>query len=217
MSKELDKREQLLEIERIESELKLIEIKRKTASIELRKIQREEKDWRAGAYQHRIYNFFGKVDSKSAADCLETMTYWSRLDPKCSITLIFNSPGGSVIDGLALFDELLVLRENGHHITTVARGMAASMGAVLLQAGDTRVVGKNAHMLIHQISYGAMGSFGEIEDEVAFAKQLQDRLLDILAERSSFSKTQIKNRWERRDWWLGSEEVLKGGFADRVG
>lgn len=217
MSKELEKQKQLLEIEKLQAELKLIEIRRKTTALKLRQEQREEKDWQAGAYQHRIYNFFGQVDKKSAADCLETMAYWSRLDPRCSMTIVFNSPGGSVIDGLALFDELLVLRENGHHLTTVARGMAASMGAVLLQAGDERVIGKNAHMLIHQISYGAMGSFGEIEDEVAFAKQLQGRLLDILAERSSFSKTQIKNRWERRDWWLGSDEVLKGGFADRVG
>lgn len=217
MSKELDKQLDEAELIRLETEIKLLEIKKKSAAIELRKAQREERDWKAGAYQHRIYNFFGAVDKKSAADCLETMAYWSRLDPRCSITLIFNSPGGSVIDGLALFDELLVLRENGHHITTVARGMAASMGAVLLQAGDDRVIGRNAHMLIHQISYGAMGSFGEIEDEVAFAKQLQNRLLEILAERSTFSKTQIKNRWERRDWWLGSDETLKGGFADRVG
>jgi ATP-dependent Clp endopeptidase proteolytic subunit ClpP len=217
MSKEINRQLDDAELRKIEAELRLTEIRTKAADLELRQAEREERDWEAAAYQHRIYNFFGAVDKKSAADCLETMAYWSRLDPRCSITLTFNSPGGSVIDGLALFDELLVLRDNGHHITTVARGMAASMGAVLLQAGDERIIGKNAHMLIHQISYGAMGSFGEIEDEVAFAKQLQNRLLEILAERSTFSKTQIKNRWERRDWWLGSEEVLKGGFADRVG
>ena len=217
MSDELENKLNEAELEKIEAEIKLLEIKNKTASLELRQEKRKEKDWKAAAYQHRIYNFFGKVSGASASDCLEELAYWSRRDPGCKITIVFNSPGGSVIDGLALYDELLSLREKGHHITTVARGMAASMGAVLLQAGDERVIGKNAHMLIHQISYGAIGSFGEIEDEVAFAKQLQDRLLDILAERSTLSRLKIKNRWERKNWWLGSEDVLKHGFADRIG
>ena len=217
MSKELEQQLEEAELKKLEVETKLLEVQRKAAALELRQEQRKEDDWKAGAYQHRIYNFFGKVDGHSASSCLEELAYWSRRDPECDITIVFNSPGGSVIDGLALYDELLALRDRGHKITTVARGMAASMGAVLLQAGDERIIGKNAHMLIHQISYGAIGSFGEIEDEVAFAKQLQDRLLDILAERSTLSRLKIKNRWERKNWWLGSEDVLKHGFADRIG
>lgn len=217
MSKELEEAVARAEMLRIAAETQLIKTQKKTADLELRQAEREEKDWKAGSFQHRIYNFFGAVDSKSAADCLEELAYWSRLDPGCDMKIVFNSPGGSVIDGLALYDELISLREQGHRITTVARGMAASMGAVLLQAGDERIIGRNAHMLIHQISYGAIGSFGEIEDEVDFAKQLQDRLLDILAEQSTLSRVKIKNRWERKNWWLGSEDVLKHGFADRIG
>jgi ATP-dependent Clp protease protease subunit len=205
------------EREKLEAEKKLLDIKTRHAEIDLRYAAAKEEDWRAGAYQHNIYNFFGPVDQKSASTCLETLSYWARREGQCEMTLVFNSPGGSVIDGLALFDEILSLREQGHLITTVARGMAASMGAVLLQAGDHRVIGKNAHMLIHEISFGSMGSWGEVQDEVAFAKQLQDKLLDILAERSALSKQKIKNRWARRDWWLGADEVLKNGFADEIG
>lgn len=205
------------EIAKLESERKLIELRSKALRLSIKDKQREELDYLAGAHQHRLYHFFGPVDKSSAAGCLETLAYWSRRDPGCDIKIVFNSPGGSVIDGLALYDELQALKENGHNITTVARGMAASMGAVLLQAGDTRIIGRNAHMLIHQISYGAIGSFGEIEDEVSFAKQLQDRLLDILEERSTLTKKQIKNRWERKNWWLGADEVIGSGFADIVG
>lgn len=205
------------EAAKLKAECELIELKSKVVDYELREKAREELDFMAGAHQHRIFHFFGAVSKDSASRCLETLAYWSRRDPGCDIRLVFNTPGGSVIDGLALYDELIDLRENGHHITTVARGMSASMGAILLQAGNTRVIGRNAHVLIHQISYGAIGSFGEIEDEVAFAKQLQDRLLDILCERSTLSKRQIKNRWERKNWWLGADDVLKGGFADQVG
>lgn len=205
------------EREKFEAEKQLLDIRIKRAEIDLRHATVRESDWKAAAYQHHIYNFFGPIDRAKAADCLETMAFWARRDPGCEITIVWNSPGGSVIDGLALYDELLALREDGHFITTVARGMAASMGAVLLQAGNRRIIGKNAHMLIHEISYGAMGSFGEVQDEVAFAKQLQDKLLDILAERSTLSKQRIKNRWERRDWWLGADEVLKNGFADEIG
>jgi ATP-dependent Clp endopeptidase proteolytic subunit ClpP len=205
------------ERQKFEAEKRLLDLRCQKEEIDLRYSRAKEDDWRAGAYQNRIYNFFGPVDRKSAADCMETMSYWYRRDPQCDITIVFNSPGGSVIDGLALYDELLVMREDGHFITTVARGMAASMGAVLLQAGDQRIIGKNASMLIHEISTGVAGSFGELMDEVEFTKQLQDKLLDILAERSTLSKRKIKSRWERRDWWLGADEVLANGFADRIG
>lgn len=205
------------EREKLEAEKKLLELRADRTEIELRYARARQADWEAGANQHRIYNFFGAVDRAKASDCLEMLSYWSRLDPECEITIVFNSPGGSVIDGLALYDEMLCLRENGHFITTVGRGMCASMGAILLQGGDRRVIGKNAHMLIHEISTGVAGSFGELMDEVEFTKQLQDKLLDILAERSKLSKQKIRNRWSRRDWWLGADEVIKNGFADEIG
>lgn len=205
------------EREKLQAEKKLLDLRVKRAEIDLRTARSREEDWQAASNQHRIYNFFGAIDRVKAADCLETMAYWSRRDPGCEITIVWNSPGGSVIDGLALYDELLALRESGHIITTVARGMAASMGAILLQAGDRRVIGRNAHMLIHEITTGVVGSFGELLDEVEFTKQLQNKLLDILAERSTLSKQKIRNRWERRDWWLGADEVLKNGFADEIG
>ncbi|MGZ6854806.1 MAG: ClpP family protease [Mycobacteriaceae bacterium] len=180
-------------------------------------IQRDNTDILSGAYYHRVYTFIGAVRGDTVHSCMSTLGKWSRAEPGCGITIVFNSPGGSVIDGLALYDHLIELRQLGHRITTVARGMAASMGGILLQAGDERIVGPNAHVLIHEISSGAVGKFSEIEDEIAFLKKLQDHCVNILAERSTLTARQIKSKWRKTDWWLGADEAVKFGFADRIG
>jgi len=177
---------------------------------------RSEAEESSYAEYANVYHFLSDVNRMTVKECIETLDRWKRRDPKNTITLIFNSPGGSVIDGLALYDEILSMRESGHKIITKARGMAASMGGVLLQAGDERLIGKNAHMLIHEVSSIEMGKLTEIEDEVKFLNKLQDRLLDILAERATISKANIKKRWKRQDWWLSAQECIDLGFADRI-
>jgi ATP-dependent Clp endopeptidase proteolytic subunit ClpP len=170
----------------------------------------------ADASEHRILTFYGEVGAVSVAKALTELGIWARRDPTQPIKLIFNSPGGSVFDGLALFDYLTELRSDGHQITTVGMGMAASMGGVLLQAGSHRVLAPNAYMLIHEVSSLAWGGASELEDEVAFVKRLQDRILDILAERSTMTRQQIARKWKRKDWWLDAPEALKLGFVDEV-
>ena len=170
----------------------------------------------ADASEHRILTFYGEVGAVSVAKALTELGIWARRDPTQPIKLIFNSPGGSVFDGLALFDYLLELRADGHEITTVGMGMAASMGGILLQAGSHRVLAPNAYMLIHEVSSLAWGGASELEDEVVFVKRLQDRILDILAERSTMTRTQIARKWKRKDWWLDAGEALRLGFVDEV-
>jgi ATP-dependent Clp endopeptidase proteolytic subunit ClpP len=181
------------------------------------KAQREWNNWNASADEHRIYNFFGGVDANSVAACIDFLGSWTRRDPETPLEIVFNSPGGSVIHGLALYDFIKQLQDKNHKVTTVARGMAASMGGVLLQAGDERIIGKNAHVLIHEVSTLGIGKLSEIEDEVKFAKRLQERVLGILAERSTMNVEQIKRKWARKDWWLDAEECITLGFADRIG
>ena len=92
---------------------------------------------------------------------------------------MFDSPGGGIIEGFSLFDQILWLRANGHQVTTIGQGMAASMAGVLLQAGDIRIMSPQASLLIHEASFGAMGSFGQVEDQVKFVKKLQERILEL--------------------------------------
>ena len=83
-----------------------------------------------------------------------------------------------------------------------------------MQAGDERVIGPNAFVLIHEVSGGAEGRSSELGDRVEFHGLMEERLLAILAERSSMTVRQINARWQRKDWWLSADEAVALGFAD---
>lgn len=165
---------------------------------------------------HRIYTFSGSVTDASVKLCIIRLTQWHRLYPGEPMKIVFTSGGGSVIDGMALFDYIQELRRAGHFITTATLGIAASMAGILLQAGDVRVMGKEAWLMIHEASFGAQGKTGEVEDTVEWIKKVQERVLDIFASRSSMTKAQIKSKWLRKDWWISSDEALKLGLIDEI-
>ncbi len=208
-STELKERRARVEVRKLEIDLEYREI-------ELAALKRREALANADAAASNIYTFYSPVDRENCKEALAELGKWSRRSPGCPITIIFNSPGGSVIDGLALYDYIQHLKRKGHHVTTIALGYAASMGGVLLQAGNKRVIGPNAFVLIHEVSSGAYGKVPEMEDSLNFSKRLQKRLLTILAERSEYSVQQIAQKWNRKDWWLDADEVVAHGFADEV-
>jgi len=175
-------------------------------------------EWLAADERHHVYQFNGAVESATVKTCMKQLAIWNRSEPGCDIEIVFHSPGGSVIDGLALFDYILSIRAKGHHVTTTALGYAASMAGILLQAGDTRRMGREAYVLIHEISTGAIGKIGEIEDEVTFVKKIQSRVLDIFVDRANgkIKKATMERKWRRKDWWLDSTEALKYGLVDEI-
>lgn len=184
--------------------------------------RRKEAVYLAGDFENRVLRFNESVGDKSVDRAIEKLNTWDRLDPGCPIAIYFNSPGGSVVPGMALFDEIRRLSRS-HRVTTVALGYAASMAAILLQSGTERVVGPEAWLLLHQGSMGAIGSMGEVEDTVEWGKKIGKRIVDIFYERSQESdapkkltKKAIERRIERRDWWISSDEALEYGLADRV-
>ncbi len=133
-----------------------------------------------------------------------------------------NSPGGSVIDGMALYDHIVAHSKRGggtHEITIIVRGFAASMGGILLQAADKRVCGPEAYVLIHKISTMTGGSLDDIEDEVKLLKLMTSRVEDIFCSRSGgkLSKTILRRNWTRRDWWLDSTSAKRLGVVDAIG
>jgi ATP-dependent Clp protease protease subunit len=202
--------------EKLRAEIRKLGIETSVKEAEHEVLKRRNEDWHSGSEAARLYTFYGGVDRNSVRECIEDLGKWSRRTPNGDMRIIFNSPGGSVLDGLALYDYIQELRSAGHYIETVTLGMAASMGGVLLQAGERRVAGRNAHILIHEVSSLNMGKVSEMEDELEFCKKLQTKILDILAERSTMSKAQIKRRWSRKDWWIDSQEALDLGFIDEI-
>jgi len=169
------------------------------------------------------YPFSYKVCDSSVNDCLDMLNYWHRTKPKCPIEIVFYSPGGEVMPGMRLFDHIHWLSSQGHEMTTVAMGYAASMGGILLQAGDKRKMGREAYVLLHEISFGAGGSIGEVEDEVEFAKKIQARIINIFCDRAKgtgrkghLTPAVMKRKWKRKDWWVDSDEAWKLGIVDAI-
>lgn len=188
----------------------------KVAQIEWEIADYTHRQAEAGDSRNHVYKFSGPVRAESVASCQDHLSRWARMDPGCDIEIVFNSPGGSVFDGMALFDFLQYIRSEGHHLTTTARGMAASMGGILLQAGDKRVIGAESYVLIHEIATMTGGKLSDIEDEVAFMKRISERVLKIFESRSNLTAAQIKRKWNKKDWWIDSAECLRLGLVDEV-
>lgn len=196
------------------------------AEIEL-EVRREKRTIeKAGNQYHHFYPFHDQVSGSSVKSCIDQLTKWMRLDPGTDIEIQFNSPGGEVIAGLALFDFIQTVRAAGHFVTTSSIGYAASMGGILLQAGDVRVIGAESWLMLHEASFSAGGKTGEVEDRVEWIKRVQDRFLNIFAERiktadpttatKALTRAQIKTRWTRTDFWVDSDQALAFGFVDEI-
>ena len=214
---EEERRKFLAEAEHAKAEARKSKAEAAIVEIALHDARRQEKRHLASDQYHHVYRLLGSIGSSSVLECISQLAIWERTEPGCEIELIISSPGGSVVDGMALWDYLLELRQSGHHLTTKARGTAASMAGILLQAGDTRIMGAESWLLIHEAAFGAIGKIGEIEDTVEWVKHIQDRILDIFAARSKLTKKQIQARWRRKDWWLSSADALQLGFIDEIG
>lgn len=199
----------------------------RTAEIALETAERVRAKTLAANEYHHVLDFSSAVGSGSVGTAMSQLDIWRRTEPGCDIEIRFNSPGGEVISGMAFFDYIGSLRRDGHQVTCSAYGYAASMAGILLQAGTHRVMGSEAYVLIHEVSGGAQGSIGEIDDTVEFMHTVSNRVLDIFAARSKgageagtasqpLSRAALKRRWTRKDWWLTSDDALKFGIIDEV-
>jgi ATP-dependent Clp endopeptidase proteolytic subunit ClpP len=208
----------LAEADKLRAETRRAEADAARAEIEARKSARAEAAELAKDENHRVYRFIGPVNNTSVGACVVKLTEWARITPGCDIEVVFFSPGGSVIDGFALFDFLRSLSAQGHRITTGCLGMSASMAGILLQAGDHRWAGCESWIMIHRAAFGAQGKTFDIEDEVEWVKRVEKRIVTIFVNRSGGKLTaeKIRRNWDRRDWWLTSEEALALGVVDEV-
>lgn len=185
------------------------------SALKVRELMSRESYQSASAYHNRTVTI-QEVSEYSASQINDTLWRYHREFPGQPVTVLLNSPGGSVFAGLAIFDTLLALRHAGTEVTTIAYGMAASMGSILLQAGDVRMMAPNSYLMIHEVSSGVRGTVSDVEDTTKFMKKLQNKALDILSERSTLTRETIRRRSSRMDWWMDAEEALEAGFIDTI-
>lgn len=186
-------------------------------ALELDKARRQrEEDLAANKYYH-VYRFDTGVDSKSVDSCMNQLEIWHRLDPTCEVTVVWDSPGGSVTDGLHLLDYLRDYSARGHRLTSKTMGVAASMAGILaVVVGDNRVMGREAVIMLHEPSFGAMGKLSDVVDRTTWVKATTKRIAKMIAARSKLSPTAVMRMMERKETWLDSDAALKHGLVDEV-
>ena len=142
------------------------------------------------------------------------LLFLESVDAKKDIQIYLNTPGGSVYAGLGIYDTMQYISSN---VATICTGMAASMGAVLLCAGEKgkRTALKHSRVLIHQPMGGAQGQASDIEITAREIQKLKKELYDIIAKHSGQKYAKV---WKDsdRDYWMTATEAKEYGMIDEV-
>ena len=164
--------------------------------------------------KERIIFLSGPITDDLANAVIAQMLFLASQDEKKDIQLYINSPGGSVTAGLAVYDTMQYVKSP---ISTVCVGIAASMAAVLLAAGEKkkRFALPNSQILLHQIAGGVSGQATEIEITAKQIVKIKQKLNSILAKHTGQSVARIEKDTDR-DFYLDSREAKEYGIIDHV-
>lgn len=197
-------------------ELRQAEVELRQAEIYL-EAEEERRKWkRHDDRNHGVFRLESFVGSDALTLAAEIQQY-ARANAGKPITLYVCSPGGSVFAGWVLYDALRTVSDQGHHVTTVLRGYAASMAGIIFLAGDTRLIGSEGFVMIHEVSTLAMGKLSELADEVEFCKRLNQRIEDLYVKRTKIRRQDFRKKSTRKDWWISSGEAVDLKVAHAIG
>lgn len=159
--------------------------------------------------------FLGEdVNEHTASLVVAQLLFLEAEDPKKEIKIYINSPGGSVYDGLAIYDTMQHLKCD---VATYGMGLQASMGAFLLSSGTKgkRYLLPNATVMIHQPSAGTQGKVSDMEISLKEGIRLKKKLTEILAKNCGKTFAEVEKDQDR-DNWMSAEEAKKYGIVDEV-
>jgi ATP-dependent Clp protease protease subunit len=154
------------------------------------------------------------INDVVANSIIAQLLFLAAEDPEKDIHLYINSPGGSITSGMAIYDTMQFIKPD---VSTICVGMAASMGAFLLNAGakGKRFALPNSEVMIHQPLGGAEGQASDIEIRAKRIIKLRDKLNAIMAERSGQPIARIEKDTDR-DYFMSANEALEYGLIDKV-
>ena len=164
--------------------------------------------------RERVVFLVGEVNDQTANLVVAQLLFLESENPDKDISLYINSPGGSVSAGMSIFDTMNFIKPN---VSTLCMGMAASMGAFLLAAGEKgkRFALPNSKIMIHQPLGGAQGQATDIEIHAREILKTREQLNKILADRSGQPLDKIQNDTER-DYYMSADEAATYGLIDKV-
>lgn len=165
----------------------------------------------------RIIFLSEPVNHVSASLVIAQLLYLEAQDPEKDISLYINSPGGSISDGMAIYDTMNYIKCD---VATICVGLAASMGAFLLSAGTKgkRIALPNSEIMIHQpliAGGGITGQQTDVQIHAEFLMKTREKLERIMAENSGHTYEEMHAACER-DNYLTAEEALKFGLIDKI-
>ena len=164
--------------------------------------------------EDRIIFLTGEINDLSADIVIAQLIYLEGKDPEKDISLYINSPGGSVTDGMAIFDTMRYIKPK---VRTVCLGMAASMGAFLLMAGEPgmRLALPNSEVMIHQPSGGASGQATDVQLHAQWLLRTKGKMNKLMSEMTHQPLERIERDVER-DYFMTAEEALAYGIIDEI-
>ncbi|MBO7663277.1 MAG: ATP-dependent Clp endopeptidase proteolytic subunit ClpP [Clostridia bacterium] len=162
----------------------------------------------------RIVFLGGEINDDSANLVVAQLLFLEMEDPDSDISLYINSPGGSVTAGMAIYDTMQYIRPQ---VRTVCVGMAASMGAFLLMAGEKgkRLALPNAEVMIHQPLGGAQGQATDVAIRAEWLMKTKKKMTAMMAEMTGQSLKKIQADVER-DYFMSAEEALEYHIIDEI-
>ncbi|YCI27398.1 ATP-dependent Clp endopeptidase proteolytic subunit ClpP [Paenibacillus sp. Z6-24] len=162
----------------------------------------------------RIIFLGSEVNDMVANAIIAQMLFLEAEDPEKDIHLYINSPGGSITAGMAIYDTMQFIKAD---VSTICVGMAASMGAFLLNAGakGKRFALPNSEVMIHQPLGGAQGQATDIEIRARRILKMRDKLNKILAERTGQPLERIEKDTDR-DYFMTAADAQEYGLIDKV-
>ena len=162
----------------------------------------------------RIIFLGGEIDDDVANTVVAQLLFLEMEDPDADICLYINSPGGSVTAGMAIYDTMQYIKPQ---VRTVCIGMAASMGAFLLMAGEKgkRCALPNSEVMIHQPLGGAQGQATDVQIRAEWLLKTKEKMIRMKAEMTGQPEEVIRRDLER-DHFMSAEEALKYGIIDEI-
>jgi ATP-dependent Clp protease protease subunit len=162
----------------------------------------------------RIIFIGSEIDQPTANSVIAQLLFLEAKTPDKEVQIFINSLGGSVSDGLAIYDTMQYVR---NPITTISVGISASIAAIILTAGTKgrRFALPNSRVLLHQPSGGVRGVASDIEIHADEIIKIRERLHKILAEHTNQPLKKIKADTDR-DFWMTAQEALAYGLIDEV-
>ena len=162
----------------------------------------------------RVVFLRGEVNEALANSIVAQLLVLEMEDPDADISMYINSPGGSVTDGMAIFDTMRYIKPK---VRTVCLGMAASMGAFLLMAGEPgmRLALPNSEVMIHQPSGGASGQATDVQLHAQWLLRTKGKMNKLMSEMTHQPLERIERDVER-DYFMTAEEALAYGIIDEI-